>query len=184
MAWRDRLSVEACVGDLLAHSADGLVCNVNTNLALNYSIGRQVRQVGGERLIREIEAVARQLPGEKLMLGEAVIVKTSALPAASYLILVAWWDRDNEYTHYLLHKAIISSIRQALSHGMRSLAMPILGIGSGRITAVQFADGLIRVVHDLERLADSESFCLNEITVVSDRRMDIEVIDQYLARRL
>ena len=106
-------SVEAHVGNLLSYRADGIVCNVNTEMALNYSFGQQIRRIGGDQLIREIEAVARQLPGEKLVLGDAITVKTGMLPATEHLILVAWWDLDNEYTMQLLYKSIISSIRQA-----------------------------------------------------------------------
>lgn len=184
MEWLDRLSVEVCLGDLVLHSADALVCNVNTNLALNYSIGRQIRAVGGERLVLDIEAATRQLPGERLTLGEAITVKTSALPAASHLILVAWWDRDNDYTPQLLYKVVIGGIRQALHHRMRSLAMPIIGIGSGRVTAEQFGDCLIQVVRDLDGLSNAGEHSLEEIAVVSDREREIEVLDQYLSRRL
>lgn len=184
VGWLDRLSVIAMTGDLLSYRADGIVCNVNTKLALNYAVGRQLARIGGKQLIHDIEAAARQLSGEELTLGEAISVKTGALPAVSNLILVAWWGKDNEYTTQLLYKAIIGGIRQALHHGMRSLAMPMFGTGSGKVTAGQFADHLFQILKDLDGLSDSESYCLEEIAIVSDRCTDIEVLDRYLGRRL
>ena len=184
MAWLEQLSVVALTGDLLSYRADGLACNVNTKLALNYSIGRQLVRAGGDQLIHDVEVASQRLREEELTLGEAITVKTDALPVADYLILVAWWVTDNEYTTQLLYKAIINTIRQALHHGMRSVAMPMFGIGSGKITAGQFGECLIQVLRDLGALADSGSFRLEEVAVVSDRQTDIDTLDRYLARRL
>lgn len=86
--------------------------NTNVNARLNsYSLGEQHYEKSDPEILREIDRVMNQQPGQELCLGHAITVGAHGLDSVEKAILVAWWCRLNRFTRNHCYKCVIAAIR-------------------------------------------------------------------------
>lgn len=88
---------------------------------------------------------------------------------------MALWDSDNLYTSNLIYRVLINALRQAFAQHIRSVAFPIL-----RVPLPLFADGIRRVLHDLDALPTSDTFSVEELAFVSTDPGDVAFLAHQL----
>ena len=183
--WLEYLDVDCLNSDLFLAPVEAIVCNVNTQLALNYNLGRRLATLGGISLVQAIQKTALNLPGNRLILGQALIVDIPE-PWGSFekVILTAWWDFDNDYSERLIYSCIISSLREAFDAQIRSLAMPLIGMGSGQIKIQDFARIFVSVLRDLNALRTNKIFPLENRLLFSLENKLILQVQEYLEKHL
>ncbi len=165
MGWLDQLSLEVRCGDLFALDVEAMVCTVTVGLGAYGRLSTHLFQHGGAPLVAQIHARRVQYPEGRLPLGQAVTVPLAApspFGPIAQVIWVAIWDTDNPYTPNLIYRVLINALRQAFAQHLRSVAFPIL-----RVPLPLFADGIRRVLHDLDALPTSDTFSVEEIAFVS-----------------
>jgi O-acetyl-ADP-ribose deacetylase (regulator of RNase III) len=185
MNWLERLDVVYHCGDLFTAPAAAAVCPVNVHLALNYGLGRRLAQLGGTPLLQAIDETARGLPEHRLRLGQAVTVDIpEPWGDIGKVILAAWWDADNAYTHPLLYGCIINALRQAFEARIGSLAMPFFGMGSGQLRISDLGGTITQVLKDLDGLRSAHLFPLETLYLVSIHGEDLRQMREYLDRHI
>jgi len=182
MAWLDTLYLECRHGDLFEADVEALACNVNTSMALNYSLGRQLAERGGDGLVSEIRAEREQLQDNHLLLGEAISVPATGLEPFQWVILFAWWAAEGEYTDNLIYKCLINTLRQGFRREVTSLVLPMFGIGSGQVSAERLACQAVKVISDLDKLSVSDGYSIEHVVFASDRQSDIQKMEKELFR--
>lgn len=165
LGWLDQLSLEVRCGDLFALDVEAIVCTVTVGFAAYGRLSTHVFQHGGARLVAQIQALRAQSPESWLRLGQAVTVPLAApspFGSITRVICVALWDTDNPYTPNLIYRVLINALRQAFAQHLRAVAFPTL-----RVPLPMLADGIRRVLHDLDALPTSDTFSVEEIAFVS-----------------
>jgi hypothetical protein len=165
MGWLDQLSLEVQCGDLFALDVEAIVCTVTVGLGAYGRLSTYLFQHGGARLIAQLHALRAQYPEGRLPLGQAVTLQLddpSPFGRMAQVICVALWDSDNPYTPNLIYRVLINALRQAFAQHLRAVAFPIL-----RVPLPMFADGIQRVLHDLDALPTSDTFSVEELAFVS-----------------
>lgn len=185
MSWLKNLTVETRCGDLFETEAEGIVVNTNVNARLNaYSLGEQLYEKSDPAILREIDRVMNQQPGQELRIGHAITVGAHGLDSIEKVILVAWWGRHNRFTRNHCYKCVIAAIRQAFEHELESLAMPLMGTGSRQMRLTDLEGAVTDVLLDLDDLRNADTFSLRRLEFVSVREGDIESLDTHLRRQL
>lgn len=165
MGWLDQLSLEVRGGDLFALDVEAIVCTVTVGFGAYGRLSTHLFQHGGAPLVAQIHALRTQYPEGRLPLGQAVtlpLADPSPFGRIAQVICVALWDSDNSYTPNLIYRVLINALRQAFAQDMRAVAFPIL-----RVPLPLFADGIRRVLHDLDALPTSDTFSVEDLAFVS-----------------
>lgn len=180
-SWIDNLTVECRNGDIFSMSCEALACNVDVALRMNHRLGRQLLERGGLQVKNFISTVISDLPGGKLRLGDAIGVPLPAtLAPLKWAVLCAWWDRDNDYTRSLISMCLISTLRQAFRLHLKSVAIPLIGTGSGLVSPKFLGSVILASLSDLDGLKNSGAFSVERITFCSDRPGHVEELRQVL----
>lgn len=95
----DVFAIECHQGNLLDLEVEGIVCNVNIELDLNYGLGQAVLRRGGGAVKQQLDRLFQDQGGRSFPLGVAVSTEAGAFPLpVKRLIFVTWWSWDNEYS--------------------------------------------------------------------------------------
>ncbi|MFZ1413766.1 MAG: macro domain-containing protein [Defluviicoccus sp.] len=181
MPWLDRLTAKPVVGDLFSLDVVALVCNLNTNMGLNYKLGRQLHAKLGLPFAQAVRSVVASLPDQKLPLGEAVAMPlASSLGVIRVVVFCGWWDADNEYTDKLIYVCVVNSLRQAFKHRIGSMAFPLLRTGSGQVGQHELSAVIVRAFRDLDALGNSDTFPVENVIFCSDRESVMEELREIL----
>jgi O-acetyl-ADP-ribose deacetylase (regulator of RNase III) len=109
---------------------DALVSSDNTQLSMQGGVSRAIRIAGGEAIAKEARRLA------PLKVGDVAVTSAGKLPARYVLHAVTVdWEllvRPGELT---IRLAAENVFRRCEALGVRSLAMPALGIGAARFAA-------------------------------------------------
>lgn len=172
MSWFGRLDVQCKYADLLDMDVDGIICNTNIMLNLNYSIGRQLSKRCGPELERKLDDILMALPNHELPLGQSVCVRAFNMERIRSIIFTAWWSAENDFRAELIYQCHASALRSALNENMKSLAFPLFGTGSQTMRLPTLAAGIACVLNDFDALKGAESFSLEELYFVSNNEGD------------
>lgn len=126
----ERLTVQRVRGDITALHVDAIVNPWNRNYVPRWMISpggvsaALKRKTGPEPW----RALARR---GMLRLGQAVTTSSGDLPNAKAIIHVAGLTIGWKATRESVHLSTVNAIAEARVHGFRSLAIPLIGAGTG-----------------------------------------------------
>src|SRR5687768_11869631 len=153
------MKVNVVDGDLLDQRVDAIVNAWNRNLIpwwllVPQGVSRAIKQRAGTEPFREVR---RHGP---IPLGEAVHTGPGRLPVKGIVHVAGidlWW-RASEAS---IRGSVRSAVRVAEEHGYRTLAMPVIGAGSGGFDEKQALALILETARTLD--------CLVRLTVVRYR---------------
>ena len=178
----DVFSIEYHLGNLLDLAVEGIVCNVNIELDLNYDLGRTVLHKGGQEIKRQLDRLFDDHGRQPFPLGIAVSTEAANFrPPVKRLIFVTWWGRDNEYTANHVFRCHAAPIREADRFALTSLAFPLMGRGHGLDFRI-IAAGITRAVNELHGLP--HQFSLQRLVFGSFSQSALDQFKEVLEERL
>jgi poly [ADP-ribose] polymerase 10/14/15 len=124
-----RNAVDIAVGDITEFEADAIVNAANESLNHSGGLAGTIRQKGGS-IVQEDSKKYVDRKG-KVDVGDAVLLKKCGnLPCKALIHAVApKWDRGENVEEIYLQKAVTKSLKLAVGHKYRSIAIPALGTG-------------------------------------------------------
>lgn len=142
------VQIELVVGDLLDQEVDAIVNPWNRNiipwwLLLPQGVSGAIKRRGGIEPFREV-AKAGAMP-----LGSAVLTSAGRLPFRA-IIHVAGINLCWMASEFSIRTSVQSAVDLAARQGFSSLAMPLIGAGSGNFNAARSKEIILR---ELEKLA-------------------------------
>jgi O-acetyl-ADP-ribose deacetylase (regulator of RNase III) len=112
--------------------ADALVCSANYQMKMRAGVGEALRERGGD--VIEEEA----MKGGQQPLGSCIATTAGSLSAKRVLHAVSAWNEASCVGRAMQHALLLSD-----ELGLRSLAMPALGTGAGRVTLETCANAMM-----------------------------------------
>jgi len=125
--------------DMATLEVQGLVRPVRSDLAPVDTASRDLIAAAGPELEERLERIGM------LPVGGAVLTP-SGLLAADYLIHVVVMSEDEPQTSLSIQRALRNGLRRAADWGLESLAVPVLGLGAGRIEPEAPAHALVDIL--------------------------------------
>lgn len=178
----DDFVIEYHQEDLLELEVEGIVCNVNVELNLNYRLGQAILQRAGGVVKQQLDRLFSSRGGRPFPLGVAVSTEGGNLPSpVKRLIFVTWWGQDNEYTANHVFQCHVATIREANRFALTSLAFPLMGRGH-RLDFRIMAEGVARALNELHGLP--LRFSLQRLVFGSFSRTDLDHFREALEERL
>lgn len=124
------ISVRA--GDLSALEADAVVRTVRSDGEAITAVGRRLEVGAGPAVATRLQEMG------DLPVGGAVIMPAGDLPA-DFLIHAVLQSPDEPVTAAGVRRALVNVLRRATGFGIRSLALPPMGVGPGNLDAQEAA---------------------------------------------
>lgn len=180
MTWFDKLSIDCLHGDILSTDVEAIACNVNLQMHLCHSLGKQVADTFGPEIIVAIELARQTLPTGSLELGQAAFIPMETHPPMKGIIFFGWWAAENEFNRALIYRSMVNILRQGFLNSCLSLAIPLFGSGSGSMSFQIFQDTVAQVLEELNGLKHSASFSVEELYFVSTNSDRIDQLRQRL----
>ena len=178
MSWLENLDFIIEHNDLLSMNVEAIVCSVTVNLDEYGKISKKLFDIGHANLISDLSEIKRNLPNNKLILGQAISLDCKPIYNIgnfNKLIFVALWDYQSEYNFNLFYKAYINSLREAFQNNITTIALPIMAY-EGNLSICGRA--IIKVIHDLDSLKNSSEFSIEEIYFVSNNNDHINFLEK------
>ena len=120
------------VGDIARARAEGIVNSANTRMAMRLGVSEALRAAGGDA----VEAEAMR--GGERALGDCLLTAAGALPCRGIIHAVAAWNEVS-----CIARATQRAFLMAEEQGYRTLALPALGTGQGRVGMEACADSMV-----------------------------------------
>lgn len=133
--------VQAWHGDICDLEVDAIVNPASVTLWMSSGVGAAIKKRGGDSI--EIAAV-RMAP---IALGETVVTPAGTLPAR-HVLHAATIDRGHRTSLQAVTAAATSAVLRAGELGLRSVAIPALGAGSGGLAPEISAEATVTAVRD------------------------------------
>jgi eukaryotic-like serine/threonine-protein kinase len=160
--------VRCRLGDIAHAEVDGIVNSANDEMRMRSGVGAALRKRGG----REIEEEAMR--GGRRALGECIATGAGALRSRKVLHAVSGWKEAS-----CVGRATQRALLLAEELGMRSLAIPALGVGAARIVPESSAYAIASALHWHVLLGGTK---LREIELVLYDKETLEIfIEQIFA---
>lgn len=131
-------------GDISTFDGDAVVNAANNHLRLGTGVAGAIAKRGGGEIQEECHEIVRK--GGPLKVGGAAITGAGNLQAR-YVIHAAAMG-DSPVTPESIRNATRSALELAESHGIRSLAFPVLGTGIGGFPFSEAARIMVEEVRD------------------------------------
>lgn len=120
MALKERIKI--IMGDITDFEGEAIVNAANTDLILGGGVAGAIRKKGGESIQKECSKIG------KIPLGEAVVTTGGTLKA-KYVIHAAAMGLNQKCTRESLKSAVLNSLKRCREKGIKSVAMPAIGMG-------------------------------------------------------
>ncbi len=132
----DRIRLTLIRGDITAVEADAIVNSANNDLVLGGGVSGAIRRAAGDAVQEECNRIGT------IPLGEAVVTSAGNLKArwiihAAVNPLGLWADAKS------VRRAARNALRLAREKGVRTLAFPAIGTGTGALPVYRCAEILI-----------------------------------------
>lgn len=180
MSWLERCDVRVVNGDLFEQDVHSVVVPIECSLTFAHSLGQELLHCyGNEVRLAAIQAKAG-LPDGRLQLGSGFSLPLEGPGRLRHLLLVAWWDRNNEYRQSLIEACVASALRKTFETGSTSLAMPLFGVNSRELRLQDLYEAVPKVLREFDQLRGSERFPVDDLRLVCRKQ---HVVDE-MSRRL
>lgn len=127
--------------ELLTAEADCILRSVSSELESDTPVSRDLEIGAGAGVSARLEAMG------PLPVGAAVITPGGDLHV-SFLIHVVLQSPDEPVRKEGVQLALQNGLRRAQEWGMETLAMPVLGVGAGNLSAEDSAEVMIPMIRD------------------------------------
>jgi O-acetyl-ADP-ribose deacetylase (regulator of RNase III) len=132
-------------GDILDVSADVLVCSANVYLSLSGGVGGAFLRRYGDAMLNELQRYLRDRGIRHVEQGDVVSTGPCGSPYRTVLHAVAV-DAFYESSPINVAAVLGECLRRAASLSARSVAVPALATGTGRLTMADFAVAVASII--------------------------------------
>ncbi len=129
--------------DLPTLAVDGLIRSVGADLEPCTAVDRQIGSAAGAALLNRLQAFG------EVPVGAALVTPGGGLPA-SFLIHLVIRSAEEPVTSAGIRRAFRNGLRQAGEWGLRTLAVPPLGIGAGNLESEVAARAMLDILSEHE----------------------------------
>jgi O-acetyl-ADP-ribose deacetylase (regulator of RNase III) len=171
----DRLRV--VTGDITHQKVDAIVNAANEWMLGGGGVDGAIHRAAGPELLEACRAIPEIRPGVRCPTGEARVTPGFRLPAKFVVHTVGpVWRGGERGEAQLLASCYRQSLAAAMSHGMRSIAFPLISTGAFRFPID--AAARVAVGESLSFLSANTSF--EAITLVAFQKSDAVVLQRAL----
>jgi len=127
--------------DILDEPADVLICSANVHLTLSGGVGADLLAHYGNRMQSALQQIVRERTPHCVERGEIISYTGPEIPYKSILHAVAingWY----ESTPAIVTDVTRRALQMAAEKGAHKVALTALATGFGRLTLVEFAQGI------------------------------------------
>jgi len=114
--------IKILLGDITDYEGEAIVNAANTSLILGGGVAGAIRRRGGDTIQEECNRIG------EIPLGEAVVTKAGRLKV-KYVIHAAAMGFNKSCTKESLKNAVQNSLERCREMGIKSVAMPAIGMG-------------------------------------------------------
>ncbi len=137
----DELIVRVIMTDLLTREVDAIVNSANSFLKMEMGLAAAIKEAGGEKIEQEAVEAA------PISVGAAVITGAGDLKA-SYVVHAAIMGTDGTTNEDKVRMAVLNVLRRCGEKDIATVAMPILGAGSGGLSMNIAAETMLREIYE------------------------------------
>jgi O-acetyl-ADP-ribose deacetylase (regulator of RNase III) len=138
------MEIVAQQGDLTQVKADGIVNPANSLGQMGGGVAGALRQAGGIEI--EQEAMSKA----PIPVGEAIFTNAGKLPFKGIVHAPTMEQPAQTTTVDKVRKATLAALLCADSYGVKILAMPGMGTGTGGISPSSAADAMVEILRNYE----------------------------------
>lgn len=158
MNWLERCDITVVNGDLFNQQVEALVIPVESSLTFTHVLGRELLSRYGQTLRVAASQVARNAFGDHIPLGDGFATPIEGVKGTRWVILVAWWDKDNRYTQGLIEQCVSTALRKAFETQSTSIALPLFGVNSPDLNLEHLYAAVPNVPREFDSLRTSITF--------------------------
>lgn len=135
-----RISVKH--GDILDERVDVLICTANPQLNMSGGINGEILCRGGEDVQRELHAYLERTHRKYVAAGTVVTTGRGPLRDVGHIVhavsITAWYESSAA----LIETTVENALSEAARLAAKTVALPGLAMGYGRLPTADFAQGL------------------------------------------
>ncbi|UCB45769.1 MAG: macro domain-containing protein [Spirochaetota bacterium] len=150
------VDVELIKGDITERSADAIINTANNMLILGSGLGGAIKSKGGASIVEECTQHGT------IEVGDAVVTNAGKLKS-KYVIHAALTEFDGPILEENIVKSLLSSLRLAKKHKMKSLAIPDMSLGIVRFSPELCAQVMLTT---LKKFLEEENKTLRTVEIV------------------
>jgi len=143
---------------------EGILRSVSSRLEPDTPVSRDLEMAAGTAMAERLRAMG------DLPVGAAVVTPGGDLPAA-FLIHVVLQSPEEPIGRETLRLALQNGLRRAREWGLETLAMPVLGVGAGNLSAEEAAEVMVPLIG--EHASEFEHPAEVRLMVSSDYEKDV-----------
>jgi O-acetyl-ADP-ribose deacetylase len=122
------MKIELIQGDITKLKVDAIVNAANSRLAGGGGVDGAIHRAGGPEIMKECDRIREKTGG--CPTGEAVTTTAGRLSAKKVIHTVGpVWNGGNHNEETLLSNAYLNSLKEAVKHGLKSVAFPNISTG-------------------------------------------------------
>lgn len=122
-------------------SCECILRSVSSELEADTTVSRDLELGAGSAMVDRLRAMG------DLPVGAAVVTPGGDLSVA-FLIHVVLWSPEEPTGQETLRLALRNGLRRALEWGIETLAMPVLGVGAGNLSAEDSAQVMVPLIQN------------------------------------
>ncbi len=184
MSWLERCDVRVVNGDLFEQDVQSVVVPIECACTFAHSLGQELLRRYGDGLRLAALGATASLPEGRLTLGNGFSLPLDGPGRLRHLVLVAWWDRDNEYRQPLIEACVATALRKTFETGSTSVAMPLFGVNSRELRLQDLYEAVPKVLREFDRLRGNERFPVDDLRLVCRKQQVVEEMSRLLRQVL
>ncbi len=160
------------VGDIVVQEVDVLISTGNVWLNMSGGVNGEILRRGNRALQEDLHSHLQHSAKKFVEQGTIIALKPGTLPVSHILYTVAvdtWYNSSVEVVAQIIEQCLDF----AEQHGARTVALPALATGYGKLTMRDFARGL-------QRACATARPSLDELRVVLRTQHDRSVVENIL----
>lgn len=176
-SWLNRLEIQLVCGDLFEQAPDAVMCPTRDDLAPYGAISAKATRIGGRALEDLLNKKYQTFEITPMVLGSSAAVDVSSIEAFHFrwLVTVALWQHESQYTANLFNASYTSAIRMAAERQCHSLALPIMAYDGNLPMA---CEGWSKALAELGALPVTRRWPLETLLVCSTSEKNLEAFEQ------
>lgn len=135
------LIVRVVMADLLTREVDAVVNSANSFLVMEKGLAAAIKEAGGEQIEQEAAEAA------PISVGAAVITGAGDLKA-HYVVHAAIMGANESTNEDKVRMAVLNVLRRCGEKDIETVAMPVLGTGSGGLSMNIAVETILREIYE------------------------------------
>lgn len=137
-----KVVINAVLGDICDYGGDAIVNPANTRGSMGGGVALAIKLRGGE--IIEKEAMAKT----PIPIGEAVVTTAGNLRCKAIIHAPTVINPGGPSSTEFVYLATKASLKKAIEHDFRRIALPLMGAGVGGLTTRQSLEAMFRAIRE------------------------------------